>query len=217
MNLIERIRSEKFSILSRLYLGKAHWDVLLERAERLDPDRIDDNNDEQVWTFLLACVYAFVEGGPSLLASRLTFCEFKWYSDISCDVKYDRHRNQLARVIENAVFFQSPDRGFPTDLYVCLVTPACFRDRIAASRLYRYKWAEYTTNRVHIVQDLNSSCSLLPVDHSLDVSDRIRKMGLTWISFEELAFPAPESDLKFAFAEYYRAHAGDLLAEWPAG
>lgn len=74
MKMTEGIPSEKTKILNRLYLGKARWDVLLEKAERLDPNRIDDNNDEQAWTFLLSCVYAFVDRGPSLLADRLTNC-----------------------------------------------------------------------------------------------------------------------------------------------
>ena len=71
-------------------------------------------------------------------ASWVCFCEMKWYSDISGKVTHDIHRNQLARVIENAIAFASA----PLDrAHVALVTPASFR--ASRSRLYGYKFEEY--------------------------------------------------------------------------
>jgi hypothetical protein len=60
------------------------------------------------------------------------------------DVYMDRHRNQLARVIENALCFQ---RG----------TPATLKQRSVKSRLYQYKFWEYSESLDQVVADLNAS------------------------------------------------------------
>jgi hypothetical protein len=39
-------------------------------------------------------------------SSWICFCEMKWYSDISYNVSYDQHRNQLIRVIETPCAFK---------------------------------------------------------------------------------------------------------------
>ena len=64
-----------------------------------------------------------IEAAPG--ASWVCFCEMKWYSDISGKVRHDIHRNQLARVIENAMALTSEplDRAHAT-----LVTPASLRE-----------------------------------------------------------------------------------------
>src|SRR5438093_1659805 len=199
MRLAEALTVSRDGIRKRLWLGRAHWDALVEGVDRAEAGVERECYDEQLWTFALACAYAAVDGGPSHLAGRLAgcpviseriwfevlprsprraegqsnldlalghlalragthsgiellpgpsreivFCEFKWYSDIAHAVSYAQHRNQLARVIENALLFRSADGGFAERVYVCLVTPQVFRDRDVASRLYRYKWDEYT-------------------------------------------------------------------------
>jgi hypothetical protein len=198
LGLARRITANNDALRLRLRLGRAHWDDLIERIERAERG-VGECYDEQLWTFILACVYASSEGGPTELAGRLSdrsvcsdkiwfevlprsprrqegptnldlalghldlrygtdsgvelrqasdseiiFCEFKWYSDIDCKITYDRHRNQLARVIENALLFRSNTGNFANRAHVCLVTPSIFRDKEGASRLYRYKWEEYT-------------------------------------------------------------------------
>ena len=58
------------------------------------------------------------------------FCEMKWYSDIDKEVTHDRHRNQLIRVIENALAFRNNQGESPDQLYVTLVTPEIFKEVI---------------------------------------------------------------------------------------
>jgi len=60
------------------------------------------------------------------------------YSDISISVTYDIHRNQLARVIENALCFQGSGK-YAEKIHVTLVTPSIFRNAPLKSRLYQYK------------------------------------------------------------------------------
>ena len=59
--------------------------------------------------------------------------EAKWFSDLSTKVSNEQERNQLARVIENALTFQSAD-GMPSECFVVLLTPKRFRDRDFGSR-----------------------------------------------------------------------------------
>ena len=56
----------------------------------------------------------------------ICFCEMKMYSDLSHDVTHDLHRNQLARVAENALCFQHRGR-YADRVDVALVTPKTFR------------------------------------------------------------------------------------------
>jgi hypothetical protein len=62
------------------------------------------------------------------------FCEMKWCADISPDVKHFVHRNQLLRVIENALCFQTNGRC-ADQVFVTLVTPAYLRNAPIKSRL----------------------------------------------------------------------------------
>ena len=78
--------------------------------------------------------------------SWICFCEMKWYSDISTSTTHDIHRNQLARVVENALYFNDGDR-LSDCVYVALVTPKAFKNREVNSRLYQYKFEEYEADR----------------------------------------------------------------------
>ena len=86
-------------------------------------------------------------------SSWICFCEMKWYSDISTRTTHDIHRNQLARVIENALYFN--DGARPSGcVYVALVTPKAFKNTNVKSRLYQYKFEEYEADRGHLLKDL---------------------------------------------------------------
>lgn len=77
------------------------------------------------------------DGGIQLdsqLGDSVTFCEMKWYSDISKSVTNDQHRNQLSRIIENAVTFQRCGK-FVDRVTVTLVTPKVFVESEPKSRL----------------------------------------------------------------------------------
>lgn len=264
--LARTITSNMDQILPRMHLGRAHWDDLVDAIERAEGGR-SECYDEQLWTFVLACLYAMDGEGPSKLAAQLTkteditadklwfevksrsprinegqtvldlalgdinlrkgtrsgielgsgktnnivFCEFKWCSDLDYRVSYDLHRNQLARVIENALFFRSSDGRFAKQAHVCLVTPKIFRERNAFSRFYRYKWNEYDREgHQFLIADLRD-CKL-EYEHGLpNISDRVRALRLSWMSYEQIAFSAPSSPIRGAAKEFYDAYKGSEL------
>ena len=131
------------------------------------------------------------------------FVECKWYSDISGSVSYDKQRNQLARVIENAMYFNQGNR-FAEEVHVTLVTPEIFKLDQPTSRLYQYKYSEYSNEKTrlnHLTRDLTVSC--LPLRDCLrDVCDRLPKVRLHWVTYETLFQRAPDSELKQPFLEF---------------
>ena len=146
--------------------------------------------------------------------SWICFCEMKWYSDISTRVRYDIHRNQLARVIENALYFNDRDGDKHSDcvdgdrysdcVYVALVTPKAFKNREVNSRLYQYKFAEYEADRGHLVKDLEA-CVLKKREHAISkVADRVGKLTLRWPTYDEIFANIPDSAISGKLKEFWR-------------
>ena len=126
----------------------------------------------------------------------------KWYSDISGRVTHDVHRNQLARVIENAMAFRSE----PLDrVHVALVTPASFRE--SRSRFYAYKFEEYERDRSALLGDLERSC-LEPAYRPDDLEARLERLHLHWVTFDALFDGMPESELASAVRSFRRRFDG---------
>jgi len=137
------------------------------------------------------------------------FCEMKWYSDISVGVSYDVHRNQLARLIENALCFQSRGKHADT-VHVTLVTPAIFRDSPARSRLYQYKFREYDADRAQLVADL-TGCILERRDEPdwffpIDLPQRVEFLSLRWATFDELFESLPDSLIASELRTFWVRH-----------
>lgn len=126
--------------------------------------------------------------------SAICFCDFKWLSDISLAVTHDPHRNQLVRVIENAMMFSDENARLVHNAHVTLVTPRVFKTRSQYSRLYQYKWDEYQEPR-SILGDLQSSNLTLRAKLP-DPAEIVDRVQLHWISYEDLINEAPESDFK---------------------
>jgi hypothetical protein len=131
-------------------------------------------------------------------SSWICFCEMKWYSDISYNVSHDQHRNQLVRVIENALCFQNRGK-FAEKIHAVLVTPKTFQEASTKSRLYQYKYSEYYSDPSKIEMDLEV-CQLDKNDrpdwkYPPDIQDRISKLSLGWISYETLFESMPMSDI----------------------
>jgi len=130
--------------------------------------------------------------------SWICFCEMKWYSDISYNVSYDQHRNQLIRVIENALCFQNRGK-YAEKIHVVLVTPKIFQQASTKSRLYQYKYAEYISDPSRIKADLDV-CRLdqnerVDWNYPSDIQDRISKLSLGWISYQALFESVPASSI----------------------
>lgn len=162
---------------------------------------------------------AGTESGIELMPGpkrTIVFCEFKWYSDIAYAVSFAQHRNQLARVIENALLFRATDGGFAEQVHVCLVTPQVFRDRSSPSRLYQYKWHDYTEpGHERLLADLRDCGLELEMDLP-EPRERLEGLRLAWRSYEELAFSAPESAIREAFKRFYESCRGSELLKWEA-
>jgi hypothetical protein len=65
--LADAIRENETEVRRVLQVGYAVWDDLLERIERQEATSKADFYDEQIWTFLVACSYSVVPGGPTQL------------------------------------------------------------------------------------------------------------------------------------------------------
>ena len=126
----------------------------------------------------------------------------KWYSDISTSVN-DIHRNQLARVIENALYFNDGDR-FSDCVYVALVTPKAFKNTNVKSRLYQYKFEEYEADRNQLVKDVEA-CVLKKHKHaSGNVADRVGRLTLRWATYDEIFAEIPDSAISKELKEFWR-------------
>lgn len=142
-------------------------------------------------------------------SSWICFCEMKWYSDISTSVTCDIHRNQLARVIENALCFQDSGK-YGEEVYVTLVTPAIFRNATLKSRLYQYKFGEYSTNRTCLTDELNACIlkknnqpdwSYLP-----DLTQRVASLSLWWATYDRLFANLPDSAIAPELKNFWRQY-----------
>ena len=136
----------------------------------------------------------------------ICFCEMKWDSDINMSVKYDPGRNQLARVIENALCFQS-EGAYADEVYVALVTPEPFKRPDGDYREYQGLFRRYDSERAALQWDL-AACSLEKRErrdwkYPLDIDVRVDSLKLRWATYEELFAGMPPS-----------AISGDLLRFW---
>ena len=149
---------------------------------------------------------------PEAGESEICFCECKWYSDIACDVTYDRHRNQLARVIENALTFQS-NGVFPDKVHVTLITPAVFMGAKQKSRLYQYKFDEYK-DKAAIVRDIrNSGLQIRSTGRFKypDIAKRVECLTLHWVSFEDLFKSIPTSAIANRITKFQEKYNGTTI------
>ena len=142
--------------------------------------------------------------------SWVCFCEMKMYSDLSHEVTHDPHRNQFARVAENALCFQCRGR-YADRVYLALVTPKTFECAPVKSRLYQYKFREYEAHRAHLLKDIDS-CSMVtrqdPPDWSYppDMADRIKRLELRWRTYEELFAKVPDSAISEELKNFQEKH-----------
>ena len=140
----------------------------------------------------------------------ICFGEAKLFSDLSHGVTHDPHRNQLARVAENALCFQRRGR-YASRIYVALITPKAFRFAPVLSRLYQYKFREYQTNRWDLVKDLDL-CRMVKRDEPPDwrypsnMADRVEGLEFRWVTYEELFENLPCSAISEELKKFQKKH-----------
>jgi hypothetical protein len=148
--------------------------------------------------------------GPSWIA----VVEAKLKHDISCDVSYDPFRNQLLRVIENAVTLRGTGGKMPERAHVVLLTPMVFRDH-RKSRYYGCKFDEYcpspgTIDTEAIKNDLGR-LQLKEVAYPCKIEERLNALTLHWATFEDLISRMQDGEFKSSLLAVARRR-GSLLA-----
>ena len=142
--------------------------------------------------------------------SWICFCEMKWNSDISLCVTYDRNRNQLARVIENALCFQDEVR-YSDEVHVALVTPAIFKRPDSEFRAYQGMFRRYESDRVRLRHDLDA-CRLEKRDRADwkypdNIGDRMYGLNLRWPTYEELFSEVPSSAISEGLQSFWEKYS----------
>jgi hypothetical protein len=123
------------------------------------------------------------------------FCEMKYDSDISPKTTYDVNRNQLLRVIENALCFQNAGK-LADKIYVTLVTRRESRSE-SNHKKYNKILDEYLNNPHSLAEQLQDSQhgirNQTDWHYPEDLEKRILNLKLNWVSYEELfsRMPAP--------------------------
>lgn len=116
------------------------------------------------------------------------FVEAKLLSDCDTCVEHDPLRNQLARVIESLLCFQSADGRLPAKLIFSLLTPCLFQEKGRRSRLFGYKMVEYN-DCAAILRDIELSALARRSDARWrypDLEERLSRLDLRWIAFEDI-------------------------------
>jgi hypothetical protein len=130
---------------------------------------------------------AGIEYDRATQPSLVCFVEAKLFSDCSADVSYDPLRNQIARVIDNLLCFQSAGM-FPDRLVFTLLTPRLFKNNPTA-KLYGYKMAEYNDSK-RLIADIRMARiperSQDDWHYPSDLEGRTRHLVLRWVCYEDI-------------------------------
>lgn len=139
--------------------------------------------------------------------SWVCLCEMKWHSDLSHDVSHDPHRNQLARVIENAICLGG-DYGTADEVHITLVTPSLYQDSGVKSRFYQYKYEDYDKDWKDIFLDLDQ-CQLKTARSYPDEGElrrRLQNVKLHWVTYDNLFKALPKSSISDAINAFWDAY-----------
>lgn len=154
----------------------------------------------------------------------ICFCEMKYDSDLSSKTTHEINRNQLLRVIENALCFQHSEK-LADKVYVTLVT----RRKYQGSTVYKKYgdlFEDYRNNPASIQRDLDKLClskrEQANWHYPNDISERIQKLRLKWISYEDLfsQMPKPSDFGLYQVTQkinYFWEYNGLSLEDWGQG
>jgi hypothetical protein len=113
--------------------------------------------------------------------------ESKWFDDIHANSKYPEIY-QLSQIIDHALLLHDKEGRFPERVYVTLVTPKYFKEKLGkySDRIYGEKYNEYKFEPEKLKTDLKL-CPLPFLNHNFEVLiHRIEALTLRWVTFEEL-------------------------------
>jgi len=158
---------------------------------------------------------------PNGNPSWVCMVEAKWLSDIACRTTQDLHWNQLIRVIEQALTFQSANgqTRCPDQVHVTLLTPATFRHdgEPSGSRFYYYKYNEYKQYPYLVLTDLGRAAIEMRQDFAgwstpEDLMSHLDKLRLHWVTYEELFERMPDSEFKVQLKEFIASNASGVIS-----
>ncbi len=158
---------------------------------------------------------------PVARPSWICMAEAKWLSDVAIRTEHDLQRNQFVRVIETVLTFQNPsfDPPFPDEAHVTLLTPAMFGSHGdgSGSRLYFYKFREYSQQPETILKDLDRSRIERRADsddwrYPRDLPSRLSALRLHWVTFEALYAAMPDSPFKRNLANFIQEHSRGVIS-----
>ena len=144
------------------------------------------------------------------------FCEAKWKSDLSVGVSKCSIRNQLQRVIENALIFAG--ENFKGNIFVTLITPELYKKHYELglnTRFYSCKYFEYKGNiRGTFLRELDliKELGVIPFNDKKGVERKSKyreiveknldKLILNWVTFGELLAEISNDILKNEYEKY---------------
>jgi len=158
---------------------------------------------------------------PNGSPSWVCMVEAKWLSDIACRTTDDLHWNQLIRVIETALAFQTTkgQTRYPDQVHVTLLTPGTFRHdgEPSGSRFYYYKYNEYKQYPYLVLTDLGRAAiemrqGLVGWSTPEDLMSHLDKLRLHWVTYEELFKRMPDSEFKVRLKEFIASNASGVIS-----
>jgi hypothetical protein len=114
-------------------------------------------------------------------------CESKWFDDIHHNARFPIIL-QFSQIIEHAILLHDKRGNFPDRVYVTLITPRYFKEKLGqfSERLYWEKYRDYTEDKKLLEDDLRL-CPLPFLKYDTDMLiSRIYALKLRWVTFEEL-------------------------------
>jgi hypothetical protein len=162
--------------------------------------------------------FAFKSNGTP---SWICMVEAKWLSDIACRTSHDLHWNQLIRVIETALSFQTSkgQTRYPDQVHVTLLTPGTFRHdgEPSGSRFYYYKYNEYKQYPYLVLTDLGRAAIQIHQGFAgwstpEDLMSHLDKLRLHWVTYEELFERMPDSEFKVQLKEFIASNAHGVIS-----
>jgi hypothetical protein len=138
----------------------------------------------------------------------ICFCEMKWYSDIDKSVTHDRHRNQMIRLIENALNFRNDDNRLPNQVFVTLITPNIFKKREPKSRFYAYKFEEYKKDKKAVTDEMKNCCLKLRYENEDELESRAGRLILNWVTYEDIIQQIGNDELGIMIKNFYKKYCG---------
>ncbi len=119
--------------------------------------------------------------------SWVCFVEAKYTSEASPGIAHDETKNQITRVIENLLCFQTK-RDYPDELYFTMLTPRKYANIDGVEKNYQNIMRRYRSEK-NIIEDIKES--KIPRRNESrwgypDIEKRIELLDINWISYEEI-------------------------------